>query len=347
MSATALPLPVLGSVRPHGDAIPQPPKAQREERAIGYARFSLTRGCSMRCTYCRPAIDRNPRDETRLTPAEIARVAQRLGERHGVRKVRLTGGDPTVRPDLPDIVERLAALPATDDLAMTTNGLTLARDAARLASLGLGRVNVSLDTLDPDRFEQMTGVDGLRRVLKGVDAALAAGLAPVKLNCVVVRGQNDHDLPALVGFAADRGLELRFIELMPMGPLAPQWARRYVTGAEMRERLASTVAHWRERPQGRASAQRFHVTLRDGRRVTLGFITPMSCNFCAACDRIRIGADGGVYPCLMDRPRGSILGALRPSWDPDAFDGILDRAYLDKAPEHPEQGFATMTHIGG
>ncbi len=274
-------------------------------------------------------------------------MVRHLVTEHGLTKVRLTGGDPTARADLLDIIRQVSRIQGVGDLAMTTNGLTLARHAADYAAAGLGRVNISLDSLDRKRFADMTGVDGMDRVIAGIDTALIAGLTPVKINTVVLRDGNLADLPALVDFAASRQVEVRFIELMPMGPLGDQWADRYVPASVMRNRLESVVHCWEPLPQGSDSALRYRVTLRDGRSACIGFITPMSCNFCSACNRLRITSDGSVYPCLMDQPRGSIMHAVRPRLDTQRFDRVLEQALQDKAPEHPTTGFAVMTQIGG
>ncbi len=315
-------------------------------RSIRYLRLSLTKACHMRCAYCRPVFDRNGAHEA-LTPCEIEQLVRHLVERHGVCKVRLTGGDPTARPDLLDIIQRLARIHGLNELAMTTNGLSLANMAAQYVDAGLNRVNVSLDSLDPRKFARITGVDGMHRVIAGIDAALAVGLTPVKINTVILKDDNEQEMPALVKFASDRGVAIRFIELMPMGPLADQWSDRYVSAARMRQRLDNGIVHWRACPQGSDSATRYLVTLRDGQQVDVGFITPMSCNFCADCNRLRIASDGTLYPCLMDEPRGSIFEAVRPTFDPDRFDAALAAALSQKAPEHPVEGYVTMTHIGG
>lgn len=316
-------------------------------RGIQYLRLSLTQACAMRCTYCRPVTHGQPHGEAVLSVDEIDRLIHHLAGHHGLRKVRLTGGDPTSRPELTQIIQRIAAVPGIRELAMTTNGLTLARRAAEYAEAGLQRVNVSLDSLDRWRFEAMTGVDGLERVLAGIDAAEAAGLSPIRINTVVVRDQNHADLPALVRFAATRGFEVRFIELMPMGPLAAQWAQRYVPEAEMREQLSGTVIDWRPLDQKHDAARRYRVTLEDGRQATIGFITPMSCNFCAACNRIRIASDGTLFPCLMDRPGPSLLLAFRPRFDAERLDQLLREGLTGKRPEHPAQGHTMMVQIGG
>ncbi len=318
-----------------------------EQRSIGYLRISLTKACAMRCLYCRPATLEQPVGEPVLSPDEIEQLVRHLVDRHGLAKVRLTGGDPTSRREHIDIIRRVARVPGIRDLAMTTNALTLPHRASEYAEAGLGRVNISLDSLDPERFARMTGVDQLNRVIDGIDAAVRSGLTPVRINCVVIRGENDVELPALVRFAADRGLEVRFIELMPMGPLKSAWADRYVPEAQMRDILDPHVLRWEALDQGHSAARRYRVTLADGSLTTIGFITPMSCNFCAACNRIRVAADGAFFPCLMDTPRGTLLPALRPTYDADLLDELLATGLQKKAREHPHDGVVVMTHIGG
>lgn len=315
-------------------------------RTIRYLRLSVTPACSMRCAYCRPAADGGGASEM-MSVGEIRALVGHLTRNHGLRKVRLTGGEPTARPDLLDIVRSLTSLQKPPTVVLTTNGLTLHRQARELADAGLHRVNISLDSLDRANFRRITGIDALDLALRGIDAALAAGLTPVKLNCVVLRGHNDHELGDLVRFAARRGVEIRFIELMPMGPLAGRWQDRFVSEGEMRRRLEGTVATWQPLAIGSEAARRHRVTLDEGGACTIGFITPMSCPFCDACDRIRIGADGTLYPCLMDRPSGGVLEALRPALDPERLDAILARGLAGKAPEHPAAGVGVMTRIGG
>lgn len=316
-------------------------------RGIGYLRLSLTKACSMRCTYCRPGWLEQPRGEPMLTPAELEQLATHLVKHYGLSKVRLTGGDPTSRRELVEVIQRLAQVDGIKDLSMTTNGLTLVKRAQDYADAGLQRINLSMDSLDPERFAQMTGVDGLSRVLAGIDAARQAGIGPIKINTVVLRGENDVELPALVRFAARRGVVIRFIELMPMGPLASTWSQRYVPEQEMRERIDEIARSWELLPQGHDAARRYRVELDDGSVAEVGFITPMSCNFCADCNRVRLAADGAIYPCLMDVPRGSLLDAVRPVFDGEAVDKALREAFAQKQPEHPHDGFVVMTHIGG
>lgn len=314
-------------------------------RTLQYLRLSITNDCGSRCIYCRPAGFTVGKEH--LNAEEIASLVRHLVQQHGLKKVRLTGGEPTARADLLDIVARLAAISGLEEFAMTTNGLTLAKQAKALKEAGLKRVNVSLDTLNPEKYEQMTGIDGLRRVLAGIEAALAAGLTPVKMNVVVVRGLNDFELPELLLYAQWKKLAIRFIELMPMGPLADKWQERYVSEAEMRQRLDDVVVSWVPRPDTRDPARKYYAGLTYGRGLHVGFITAMSCPFCSACNRLRIAADGSIYPCLMDKPRGSVLPALRPAFDPDALDRALGLALSHKAESHPNSGSEAMTQIGG
>jgi cyclic pyranopterin phosphate synthase len=316
-------------------------------RSIRYLRLSLTHACAMRCVYCRPEGYATHRDKDELSVDEIEAIITHLAEEHGLTKVRLTGGEPTVRPDLLQIIQRISRIRGIDDLAMTTNGLTLARQATALHDAGLKRINISIDSLNPQTFASITGVDQLPRILEGIDAALAAQLRPIRLNTVVVRGHNDQDLPELLEFAAAKDVEIRFIELMPMGPLHEKWSERFVAEPEMRQILARTVDFWRPLANGSESARRFTALLADGGQATVGFITAMSHPFCDQCDRMRIGAGGQLYPCLMDRPSGNILPAVRPRFNAQHFDDLLRAGLHQKAAEHPARGHAVMIELGG
>lgn len=318
-------------------------------RRVAYLRLSLTQSCPMRCVYCRPSFHKNDdgQRETLLTRQEIRLVVSHLVARHGVRKVRLTGGEPTSRSDVIGIISDLAAIRGLSTLVMTTNGLTLGHLARPLRSAGLQRVNVSLDSLNAEGFRRITGYDGIQQVLKGIEEAQRVGLGPVKVNTVVVRGENDHELPGLLLYAADHQLEIRFIELMPMGPLADAWSRRYVPASEMRWRLRTAVRAWNAGKRGSDAATPMRAQLRDGRWVDVGFITAMSCPFCDSCDRLRIDSTGLFYPCLMDQPAGTLLDAIRPEFDPQKFDRRLDEGYIRKAAEHPARGATSMVSIGG
>jgi len=276
-------------------------------------RISVTDRCNLRCIYCMPeaGVPLVPMTEV-LSYEEIAAVA-RAAMAAGVRRFRLTGGEPLVRRGVAELVRLLAAL-GPDDLALTTNGLHLAEFAAPLRAAGLRRVTVSQDTLCPDRFEAITRRPGLDRVFAGLTAAREAGLAPVKVNTVVIRGVNDDEIPEFVRFARREGVELRFIELMPTSGLTPEckelgaWRPAlFVKGEEIRARIAADFGPLEPLAAGDGVAAM--GGLGDGTR--LGFITPVSEPFCRGCGRLRLGPDGRLRICLFDRGGVDLRKVLR------------------------------------
>ena len=270
-------------------------------RPLRDLRLSLIDACNFRCPYCMPA-DRIAEDHgldaaSRLSFDEIETLVRGFA-RLGVRKLRLTGGEPLLRKGLPALVARLAAIEGIDDLALTTNGSLLARHARALRDAGLRRVTVSLDTLDAGVFRALSGGRGeLADVLAGIDAAHAAGFAPVKLNCVVQRGVNDAGIERLAGYAREHGHVLRFIEYMDVGT-CNGWSReRVVPSAELRDRIA---VHWPLRAldanyRGEV-AERY--AYEDGAG-EVGFVSSVSAPFCGDCHRARVSADGRLYTCLF------------------------------------------------
>jgi cyclic pyranopterin phosphate synthase len=278
-------------------------------------RISVTDRCNLRCTYCMPAEPVWLPRESILRYEEIDRIA-RIAVGLGVRKIRLTGGEPLVRRDLPDLVRRLAGIEGLDDLSLTTNGLLLESAAPALRAAGLSRINVSLDTLDPRRFERMTRRDALERVLAGISAASAAGLVPIKVNTVVLRGMNDDEIESLVERARNEAWELRFIEFMPLENDATWDRSRVVTGSEIRARIAS---RWPIAPDAgqdpHAPATRFRFA--DGRGA-VGFIDSVTAPFCSSCSRLRLTADGHLRVCLYDDDETDLRTPLRAgSTDPE------------------------------
>ncbi len=272
-------------------------------------RVSLTDRCNLRCTYCMPAegLPWLPGPHL-LTDDEVVRLVGIAVEHLGVTDVRLTGGEPTLRPGLVGLVARLADLRPRPRLALTTNGLRLAELAARLRSAGLDRVNVSLDTLDASRFVTLTRRDRLEDVLAGLRAAAAAGLTPVKVNSVLLRGVNDDEATVLLRWALAAGYELRFIEQMPLDA-QHGWRRAEMVTAE--EILAALRTEFTLRPRpgrGSASAELFEV---DGGPGQVGVIGSVSAPFCAACDRVRLTADVQVRDCLFARDESDLRTALR------------------------------------
>src|ERR687889_1880270 len=273
-------------------------------------RVSLTDRCNLRCTYCMPpeGLDWLPQDSL-LTNDEVVRLVEVAVSRLGVHEVRFTGGEPLIRRGLLDIVSRCAALTPRPQLSITTNGLGLARTAAALAEAGPDRVNVSLDTVRRDTFAELTRRDRLPDVVAGLAAADTAGLRPVKVNAVLLRGVNDAQAPELLRWCLERGYELRFIEQMPLDA-QHGWRRDdMVTAAEILDRLGAefTLTEAAE-PRGSAPAELWAV---DGGPATVGVIASVTRPFCGDCDRVRLTADGQVRNCLFARDESDLRAALR------------------------------------
>jgi cyclic pyranopterin phosphate synthase len=257
-------------------------------------RISVTDRCNFRCAYCMPEEGMQWLDRSEvLSFEEIERIARVLVEHYGIRSIRLTGGEPTVRAHLPVLVAKLSALGV--DLAMTTNGATLALVAHDLRSAGLGRINISLDTLRADRFHQLTRRNDLERVLAGIDAAVEAGFEPVKVNNVLMRGINEDEVVDFLRLGRDKGVEIRFIEFMPLDAQGDWSADRVVAAAEILERAAE---HFDFEPvqRGHEPAERF--VYRDGGG-SFGVIASVTRPFCESCDRIRLTAEGQLRNCLF------------------------------------------------
>jgi cyclic pyranopterin phosphate synthase len=303
-------------------------------RSVKVLRISVTDRCDLRCIYCMPeqGVPLASMAEM-LTYEEIAAVA-RAALRVGVRRFRLTGGEPLARRGVAALVRLLAGL-GPDDLALTTNGLRLADFAAELKAAGLGRVTVSLDTLRRDRFETITRRPGLDRIFAGIAAARAAGLAPLKINTVVIRGLNDDEIPDFVRFAREERVEVRFIELMPTSGLSPEckelgsWRPAlFVKGAEVRARVEAAFGPLIPAPAEDGVAGTY--VLAEGTR--LGFITPMSDPFCGGCERLRLGPDGRLRICLFDRSGSDVRRALREDKaGPAELEALLRAAFSAKA----------------
>ncbi|GAA4267658.1 GTP 3',8-cyclase MoaA [Frondihabitans peucedani] len=280
-------------------------------------RVSLTDVCNLRCTYCMPAegLPSLPRDQA-LTADEIVRLVT-IGVRDlGIRQVRFTGGEPLLRRDLVEIIERCAALEPRPEISLTTNAIGLAERAERLAAAGLDRVNVSLDSLHAETFMKVTRRPFLNRVIAGVDAAAAHGLGPVKINAVLLPGVNDHEAPDLLAWALERGHELRFIEQMALDA-DHTWSRdSMVTAARVRELLSDRFdLALAVEPRDGAPAERFVATGRTGDDArlhgTVGIIASVTEPFCADCRRTRLTAEGSVRSCLFSHTEFDLRGLLR------------------------------------
>jgi len=303
-------------------------------RSAKVLRISVTDRCDLRCVYCMPeaGVPLVPMAGM-LTYEEIAAVA-RAAMAAGVRRFRLTGGEPLARRGVAALVRLLARL-GPDDLALTTNGLGLAGFAAELKAAGLGRVTVSLDTLRPDRFEKITRRAGLERVFAGIAAARAAGLEPIKINTVVIRGLNDDEIPDFVRFAREERVEVRFIELMPTSGLNPEckelgsWRPAlFVNGEEVRARVEEAFGPLVPAP-GAAGVAAVYLL---GGATRIGFITPLSEPFCRGCERLRLGPDGRLRVCLFDRAGTDLRRAVREEKSgPAELEALIRTAFESKA----------------
>ena len=296
-------------------------------------RVSLTDRCNLRCSYCMPAegLEWLPNDEV-LTDDEIVRLITIGVERLGIREVRFTGGEPLLRRGLADIVRRTAALSPRPETSITTNGLGLTHTAKALAEAGLDRVNVSLDTVRSEDFLTITRRDRFADVVAGLEAASAAGLGPVKVNAVLLRGINDDQAPELLQWCMDRGYQLRFIEQMPLDA-QHRWSREsMVTADEIFTSLATVFTlESAEEPRGSAPAELFTV---DGGPHTVGVIASVTRPFCGDCDRVRLTADGQVRNCLFAREESDLRGALRAGADDAEIAERWQAAMLTKRPGH-------------
>jgi cyclic pyranopterin phosphate synthase len=315
-------------------------------------RISLTDRCNLRCSYCMPEEGLDWMDDSLvLTDAELLRLITVAVERLGVRELRFTGGEPLLRKGLESIIERCAALRPRPDISLTTNGVGLARRAGRLAAAGLDRLNVSLDTLRPDRFLEITRRDRLRDVVAGLAAARAAELSPVKINSVLLRGVNDDEAVPLLRFAVEHGYELRFIEQMPLDA-QHGWQRAQMVTAD--EILAALRREFDLRPvpdpRGAAPAELWLV---DGGPTRVGVIGSVTRPFCGDCDRTRLTADGQVRSCLFATGETDLRALLRAGADDEDIAARWRDAMWVKAAGHginsPDflQPDRPMSAIGG
>ncbi len=323
-----MPLPPTGDGTGSSVSAPPPRPAgtppglfDRYGRRATDMRLSLTDKCNLRCTYCMPAEGLEwLSKQAVMTAAEIVRLVRIGVEQLGVRELRLTGGEPLVRADLVDVISALRDAHPDLPISMTTNGVGLDKKAAALKEAGLTRINVSLDSLHEETFTKLTRRPFLGKVLAGVDAAWAAGLGPVKINAVLMRGINDVESPELLAWALDRGYELRFIEQMPLDA-DHGWTRRdMITAAEIRELLSRDfVLSPDPRERDGAPAERFDVRRRDPASAeaagpllgTVGIIASVTEPFCSDCRRTRITAEGKIMSCLFSREEFDLLGLLR------------------------------------
>ena len=298
-------------------------------RGIEYLRLSVTDRCDFRCVYCM-AEDMTflPRQQV-LTLEEIQRIAA-LFVANGTRKIRLTGGEPLVRKGIVELCAKIAALPGLRELVMTTNGSQLVKMARPLADAGVKRLNISLDSLDAERFRAITRVGDLRQVQAGIDAARAAGFQRIKLNTVAMKGRNADEIPDLVAYAVERGLDITFIEEMPLGDVGRSRGESYCSSDEVREIIAGryTLIDSAEQSGGPAS----YARLKEFPESRIGFISPHSHNFCATCNRVRLTVEGRLLLCLGHENSIDLRALLRryPTDDQPLLDAV--RAALQRKP---------------
>ncbi len=318
------------------------------QRQINYLRISVTDHCNLSCVYCSVGlIPHLPRNEI-LSYEEIRRLVQ-VAASMGINKMRLTGGEPLLRPNLSKLVWMLSQIEGIDDIALTTNGILLSKYAIELKEAGLKRINVSLDTLREDRFKRITGQDKLGEVLSGIDAAHRAGLEPVKINMVVLRRINNDEILDFAQRSLNPGWNVRFIEFMPFGTSGAE-ALETVSTQEIRERIQSLgKLEPYAGPVGNGPARYYRLPAAKG---TIGFISAMTEHFCHTCNRLRLTSDGQLRPCLLDDDEVNLKEPLRNGANTDELEQLIRQAVAIKREQHHlNEGLAPgrrpMYQIGG
>ena len=322
-------------------------------RAIRDLRVSLTDRCNFRCFYCLPRGEPPIAPKEQMLSYEEIEYVCEIFVSLGIEKIRLTGGEPMMRRDIETIIQKLSALkPGLHDLALTTNGYFLPDRARGLKEAGLDRITISLDSLKRDVFKQMTGVDVLDRVLAGIEAAKRAGLEPIKINAVIVRGHNEDEVADFAAFAREHDVKMRFIEFMPLDS-GHEWSRTdVVSGREIRERISERFPLVPlSIDRGSETASRYGFA--DGAPGEIGIIAPVTEAFCGACSRIRLTADGQIRTCLFSTVEHSLRDVIRTGATRSETVDYIEGVVLKKEPRHyiNDPGFVapsrTMSFIGG
>jgi cyclic pyranopterin phosphate synthase len=329
------------------------PLRDAHNRSIRDLRISLTDRCNFRCFYCLPNGEPPlARKETILTFEEIAHISD-IFVSLGIEKIRLTGGEPLIRRDVPKLVAELTTLkPALKDLALTTNGFDLPRHARALKEAGLDRVTISLDSLDREKFIDITGVDALDRVFAAIETARSLGFEPVKINAVVIRDRNDDELVEFARFARENSVSMRFIEFMPLDS-GHEWSREMVVpGREIRDAI-NAVYPLSLKAASRESETAWKYEFADGSPGEIGIIAPVTEIFCGACSRIRLTADGQIRTCLFSTTEHNLRDVLRSGASRDDIVSFIEDVVMKKEARHHinDAGFVqpsrTMSFIGG
>lgn len=318
-------------------------------RPIQYLRISITDRCDMRCLYCMPATGAHfMPTESVLTDAEIIRLVG-VAAQMGVYKIRLTGGEPLLRPGLVELVRAVAHTPGIREVALSTNAAKLDRYAEPLAQAGLKRINASLDTLDAHQFKEITRGGSLARTLEGLDAAACAGLTPVKINSVVMNGVNDNQIVPLLDMGLKKGWQVRFIEFMPLGRSA-KWDDRFIPAEEILQRIQQSYVLEELPMKDGAPARLYRIA---GSEATVGVITPVSRHFCDTCNRLRITADGILRSCLLVKGEVDLRALIRSGATDQEIADLLAQAAALKPEWHGvgrgcrSEATEEMREIGG
>jgi len=318
-------------------------------RKIEYVRLSVTDRCDLRCFYCLPKGFKDFEEpDDWLTFEEIERVIKVFAEL-GVSRIRLTGGEPLIRKDLPQLANRLSAIPGIEDLSLSTNAVQLKRYAKQLKDAKVSRLNVSLDSLNPENFKAITNGGKLEKVIDGLMSAKRAGFSPIKINTVLMKGINDHEAHDLVEFCIEHDFTLRFIETMPMGDTGRQASEQYVNLQDIKKQLAEKYELIPGVMPGGGPARYMQVA---GTELRIGFITPLSQHFCETCNRVRLTADGTLYLCLGQSDKVELRPLLRNGISNEELTHVILNAIAMKPEKHefnekPKQIVRFMSLTGG
>lgn len=323
----------------------------RYGRELTYLRVSLIDRCNLRCLYCMPHGFLNPfKEDELLTMDETAEIISIFAEL-GISKVRLTGGEPLLKKGVPDLIRQIKNFPGIREVVMTTNGVLLKPFAEDLKKVGLDRINVSLDTLNRENFKRITGLDKLDDVLNGIEAAWEAGINPIKINTVLMKGYNDEEIMDLVQFAVERSFQIRFIEWMPTaGEIHSVRETRFLSSEFAKQLIEEKYRLTPDDSSPHAPARSFYI---EGTNSRVGFISPLSNAFCAMCNRLRLKANGMMKTCLHGKEDLDIKSLLRKGFSRDAIKEKIVSVVFDRPEEHflnnqavPHNDFV-MTAVGG
>ena len=320
-------------------------------RDLTYLRISLIDRCNLRCFYCMPHGALNPfKQEELLSMDEIGEIASIFAEL-GIRKIRLTGGEPLLRKNVPALVSQLKKIPGIQEVVMTSNGILLKHFANELKQAGLDRINISHDTLDRENFKQITGLDRLKEVLEGIEAVTQAGIRPVKINAVLMKGINDHEILDLLQFSVERAFDLRFIEWMPTATdIHSVRENRFLSTESAKKIIEERCGLIADDSNPHAPARTFKV---EGTGSSVGFISPLSNVFCAMCNRLRLKANGMMKTCLHGKEDLDIRSLLRDQTPREEIKKRIEETVFDRPKEHflndlsVKHNDFVMTAVGG